>query len=89
MLSESLPLPLTVVWHVIDFCPRVPGEQTWVKGKTDLADGLQELSIEPHPLPSSVHTKYPLPEQKGEYVGALLKVHLFPLARVTQAHLFV
>ncbi|OWZ65211.1 hypothetical protein AYX15_03273 [Cryptococcus neoformans] len=67
----------------------VPGEQTWVKGKTDLADGLQELSIEPHPLPSSVHTKYPLPEQKGEYVGALLKVYDDASFRPASTHEFI
>lgn len=84
----SLSLLLRTVGLVVDFCPRIPGEQAWAKGETDLSHGLQGLSIEPQPLPPSVHAKYPLPGQKGEYLGALLKVPLSPPAQRTPVHFF-
>ncbi|KIR34261.1 hypothetical protein I352_03498 [Cryptococcus deuterogattii MMRL2647] len=67
----------------------IPGEQTWAKGETDLSHGLQGLSIEPQPLPPSVHTKYPLPSQKGEYLGALLKVYGDASFKPASTHEFI
>ncbi|WRT70098.1 uncharacterized protein IL334_007092 [Kwoniella shivajii] len=39
----------------------------------DLAHDLDKMTLQKSSLPQSVHRKYPLPDKKGKYTGALIK----------------
>ncbi|WVN87548.1 uncharacterized protein L203_102731 [Cryptococcus depauperatus CBS 7841] len=67
----------------------IPGEQLWAKKEDDLFQGIQELSIASKSLPCSVYSKYPLPDRKGEYLGALLKVYDEVTFKPASIHKFV
>lgn len=52
---------------------RVPGEQSWAKTSRGPETGVR---LEKGQLPKKVHSKYPLPGNEGNYLGALVKVRL-------------
>ncbi|WVQ77462.1 hypothetical protein IAR50_007148 [Cryptococcus sp. DSM 104548] len=68
---------------------QVPGEQQWTNPQTDITNGLQGLSIGSRELPASVHNKVPLPQQGGNYLGALLKVYDDIAYKPASVHEFV
>nr|XP_031861640.1 uncharacterized protein CI109_002870 [Kwoniella shandongensis]KAA5528712.1 hypothetical protein CI109_002870 [Kwoniella shandongensis] len=67
----------------------IPGEQVWAKKQADLAENIDGLSLDTTELPASVHSKYPLPDRKGDYLGALIKVYDDNAYRPASTHEFI
>jgi len=53
----------------------IPGEQSWASNKHDNQLDSSSTPLGTRPLPVELHSKYPLPDRKREYLGALIKIY--------------
>lgn len=58
---------------------RIPGQQSWSRRAEKTMNGFQ--STKGH-LPKEVYGKYPIPDNEGKYLGALVKVSLNSVGQV-------
>ncbi|WVR09548.1 hypothetical protein IAU60_006617 [Kwoniella sp. DSM 27419] len=67
----------------------IPGEQSWVKEERDIIQAIGAVSLNHAQLPEAVHTKFPLPDRAGNYLGALIKVYDDISFKPASTHTFV